>query len=148
MGEIQRQVFFKASVEKVWKVWTDVEKTTEWVEGVQESKITSDAREGKGLAWKEKCLFGKKNVIQMDHEMTEWEPLKKTVIQTGLPMGGTMERKAEFKSTSEGTEVLMQMEWDLGIAGAIIGDDKLQHMMEKSFDLTVEKWKSKAESDT
>jgi len=146
MGEIQKQLFFKAPLEKVWKIWVDVEKTTEWVEGVQESQITSDVREGKGLAWKEKCLFGKKNVIQMDHEFTEFEPPKKTVIKSGLPMGGTMERVAEFKSSDQGTEVMLSLEWDLGMAGAFIGDDKLQHMMEKSFDLTAAKWKEKAES--
>ena len=145
MGEISKQLFFKAPLDKVWKVWVDVEKTPEWVEGVQESQITSQTREGKGLAWKEKCLFGK-TVIQMDHEMIEWEPEKKTAIHTGLPMGGFMDRTAEFKTSSEGTEVNIQMEWDMGIAGAMIGEDKLHHMMEKSFGLTVSKWKAKAES--
>ncbi len=103
------------------------------------------AREGKGLAWKEKCLFGKQ-VIQMDHEVKEWEREKKTRTETGLPMGGTMETAVEFKPSGQATEVNLQVEWDLGMVGAIIGEDKLQHMMEKSFNLTIEKWKSKAEA--
>ena len=99
MGQISRQIFFKAPVARVWKVWTGVEKTPEWVEGVQESTLTSSVREGRGLSWNEKCLFGKK-VIRMDHEATEWEEGKKIVIRTGLPMGGSMERIAEFRETA------------------------------------------------
>ena len=144
MGQISRQLFFNAPPEKVWKVWTDVEQTPQWVEGVQESKITSAVREGKGLEWKEKCLFGKQ-VIQMDHEMKDWEPLKKTFARTGLPMGGSMETTAEFKPSAQGAEVHMLVEWDLGMVGMMIGEDKLQHMMEKSFNATMDKWKAKAE---
>lgn len=159
MGQITKQLFFNAPLERVWKVWTEVEKTPEWVEGVQESRVTSSVPDGKGLSWNEKCLFGKK-VIQMDHEFSEWEPMKRTVIRTGLPMGGMMERTAEFKRVGAGsprpskgeetsprhqTEVHVTLEWDLGMVGAMIGEDKLHHMMEKSFDLTAEKWKAKAE---
>ena len=144
MGQIQRQLFFKAPLERVWKVWVEVEKTPEWVHGVQESCVTSSQREGKGLAWKEKCEFGKK-VIQMDHEFSAWEPLKRTVISSGLPMGGTMERVAEFQSAPEGTQVNVTMEWDLGMVGAFFDEDKLHHMMEKSFDETARRWKEKAE---
>jgi uncharacterized membrane protein len=145
MGRIQKQLFFNVPLERVWQVWVNVEKTPEWVEGVQESKITSSVREGKGLEWKEKCLFGKQ-VIQMDHEIEEWEPLKHTLTHTGLPMGGTMETSADFRETPQGTEVQVALEWDLGIVGAMIGEEKLHHMMEKSFDLTAAKWKAKAEA--
>lgn len=145
MGQIQKQIFFNAPLEKVWKIWIDVGKTHEWVCGVQESSVTSGCREGKGLAWKEKCEFGKK-VIQMDHEFTVWEPLKKTVISTGLPMGGSMERIAEFNAAPGGTEAKVSMEWDLGMVGAFFDEDKLHHMMEKSFDETARRWKEKAET--
>jgi carbon monoxide dehydrogenase subunit G len=145
MGEIQKQIFFNAPVEKVWGIWTNVEKTPEWVEGVQESRITSGVREGRGLEWTEKCQFGKQ-VISMDHEIKDWEPLKKTFAKTGLPMGGSMETTAEFKPSPQGTEVLLHVEWDLGMVGAIIGEEKLQHMMQKSFDATTAKWKAKAET--
>ena len=60
MDQISKQLFFNAPLDRVWEVWTDVERTPEWVEGVSESKITSSIREGKGLSWNEKCLFGKK----------------------------------------------------------------------------------------
>ncbi len=144
MGQIQKQFFFNAPVEKVWKIWTDVEKTPQWVEGVQESKITSDVREGKGLEWKEKCLFGKQ-MIQMEHEMKEWEPLKRTFARTGLPMGGMMETATDFREANGGTEVTLTVEWDLGFVGGMIGEEKLHHMMEKSFDLTAAHWKAQAE---
>jgi carbon monoxide dehydrogenase subunit G len=145
MGQISKQIFFNAPVEKVWKIWTDVEKSPEWVEGVQESKITSAVREGKGLSWKEKCVFGKQT-IQMDHEMKEWEPFKKTMARTGLPMGGMMETTADFRQTPNGAEVNLTVEWDLGFVGSMIGEEKLHHMMEKSFDATAVKWKAKAEA--
>ena len=145
MGQISKQIIFDTPLEKVWKVWTDVERTPEWVEGVSASKITSSVREGKGLAWNEKCVFGKQE-IQMDHKFIECEPLKKTVTETGLPMGGSMQTVAEFKSNAGGgTQANLQVEWDLGIVGAMIGEDKLQHMVEKSFNATIEKWKTKAE---
>ena len=145
MGQISKQLFFNAPVEKVWKIWTNVEKSPEWVEGVQASKITSAVREGKGLAWKEKCLFGKQT-IQMDHEMKEWEPLKRTMARTGLPMGGMMETIAAFREMPNGAEVNLTVEWDLGFIGGMIGEEKLHHMMEKSFDATAAKWKAKAEN--
>lgn len=145
MGSIEKKLFFNAPVERVWKVWVDVEKTPEWVEGVQESRVTSPAREGKGFSWSEKCLFGKK-LIQMEHEFSDWEPLKRSVIRTGLPMGGTMERACEFAPAAGGTEVSVHLEWDLGLVGAFFDEDKLAHMMEKSFDLTAEKWKTRAEA--
>lgn len=152
MGQISKQIIFNTPLEKVWKVWTDVEKTPEWVEGVTASKITSAVREGKGVSWNERCVFGKKE-IQMDHKFVECEPMKKTVTETGLPMGGSMETVAEFHNGGAAhapphhqTEVSITVEWDLGIIGAMIGEDKLQHMMEKSFNATIEKWKSKAEN--
>ena len=145
MGPINKQIFFNAPLARVWKIWTDVEKIPEWVEGVQSSEITSSIREGKGLEWKEKCQFGKQ-VIQMDHTIKEWIAKQKTRTQTGLPMGGMMETTAEFRENAGVTEVNMQVEWDLGMVGMIIGEDKLNHMMNKSFDLTTMKWKAKAES--
>ena len=146
MGEISKQLFFNAPLEKVWSIWTAVDKTPEWVEGVQESRRTGIVKEGKGLEWQEKCQFGSK-VIQMDHEFTEWDLMKRAVIRTGLPMGGSMERTADFKSTPEGgTEVKAFLEWDLGMIGAFFDEDKLRHMMEKSFDQTAAKWKARAEN--
>lgn len=145
MGQIKKTVSFKAPLEKVWAIWVDVEKTPEWVAGVEESKITSSGKIGKGLEWSEKCLFGSKN-IQMEHKFTEWEEGKKTVIESGLPMGGRMERVVEFKAIPDGCEANVEVEWDLGIVGAFFDEAKLQHMMEKSFNQTAEKWKAKAES--
>ena len=144
MGEITKQINFQAPLDRVWSIWTDVEKTPQWVFGVQESAITSPGKEGKGLCWSEKCLFGKK-VIQMDHEITEWKPKERIVIQTGLPMGGTMERTAVFQETREGVQVTIRLEWDLGIVGAFFDEGKLHHLMEKSFDETAAQWKVQAQ---
>ena len=146
MGSISKQLFFSAPIEKVWKIWTDVEKTSEWVDGVQESKLTSSQKEGKGVSWEEKCLLAGKKLIQMNHSFVEWEDKKRTVTETGLPMGASMQTTAEFKNKGDQTEATINLEWDLGIVGAMMGDDKTQHIMEKSLNATAEKWKARAES--
>jgi carbon monoxide dehydrogenase subunit G len=56
-----------------------------------------------------------------------------------------METSADFKESSGQAEVNLSVEWDLGIVTAMIGEEKLHHMMEKSLDLTISKWKAKAE---
>ncbi|MDP3919624.1 MAG: SRPBCC family protein [Candidatus Omnitrophota bacterium] len=146
MGQIQKQLFFKARLEKVWQIWTDVENTPEWVEGVSESTITSSVRSGRGLGWQEKCLVDER-VVQMDHEMIEWEEGKKTKIRTGLPMGGSINREVEFKETKEGTEVNVCLEWDLGMIGAFVQEERVQRIMEKGFDRSAVRWKEKAEKN-
>ena len=147
MPQISKQIFFNAPLEKVWNIWVGVERTSAWVYGVQESKVESAGEKGLGFCWSEKCAFGKK-VIQMDHKFTEWQPLKRTVISTGLPMGGTMERVADFTVSPQGTEANVSMEWDLGMVGAFFDEDKLTHMMQKSFDETARQWKELAEKQT
>ncbi len=145
MGEMSKQVFFSVPVEKVWKVWSDIEKTPEWVEGVKESKITSAIREGRGLEWREKCLIAGQ-VVDMEHEVREWDPGKKTLYQTTLPMGGSMQTSAEFKSAGTGTEVNVQISWELGMIGMFVGEDKFREMIEKAFDKTSERWKLRSET--
>lgn len=145
MGQISKQIFFNAPIEIVWGIWTDVEKNKEWVDGVGESHITSAVKSGPGLSWEEHCMFAGKS-IPMEHKMVLWEDKKKTVTRTGLPMGGSIQRIASFKTQGEGTEAIVDMEWDLGIAAAFFDEDELQAMIEKSFDATAARWKSRAEN--
>lgn len=145
MGTISKQVFFKASPQKVWKIWADVEKTPEWVEGVKESKILSDIREGKGLEWEEKCLMGGQTV-QMQHEAREWEACKKTAYATKLPMGASMETTAAFTEyAKEETELNIEISWSLGILSMMITDEKFEEMIDKAFTKTLERLKVRAE---
>lgn len=145
MGTISKQVFFSVSPQKVWKIWTDIEKTPDWVEGVKESKILSGVREGKGLEWEEKCLMGGQTV-QMQHEAREWENFKKTAYATKLPMGATMETSAEFSEyAKEQTELNVEISWNLGILSMMITDEKFEEMIDKAFSKTLERLKVKAE---
>ncbi len=66
-------------------------------------------------------------------------------MKPGFPVPLDVERAVEFRSTPEGVEVNVQLEWDLGRVGAFFDEDKLHHMMEKSFDKTAANWKLKAE---
>ena len=144
MGQISKQIFFKAPMENVWKVWTDVEKTPEWVDGVKESTVTSATKYGPGLSWDEKCVFSGK-LIDVSHKIVVWEEKKKTVIRTGLPMGGSMQRIVEFRSAQGGTEANVQIEWDLGIVASFFSEDQLSDLMDKNFERTGDNWKRKAE---
>lgn len=144
MGSIVKKISVNASPEKLWEIWKDVERTPKWVEGVQESQITSGAKEGVGLSWREGCIFGSLPV-QMDHEILEWEPAKKTVVHTGLPMGGTIKRTTEWVSIENGCEVSAEFELNLGMAGAFVGEEKARAIIEENLELTLENWKNLAE---
>jgi uncharacterized membrane protein len=145
MGQISKQIFFKAPVEVVWKIWTDVEKTPEWVEGVLQSAIVSATKYGPGLEWEEKGFFGS-TPVDMEHKMVMWEEKKKTVTRTNLPMGATMEKIAEFRSAGSESEVQIQVEWNLGVASMFLSDEKMAEMTEKSLNATAAKWKQRAET--
>jgi uncharacterized membrane protein len=145
MGQLTKQIFFKAPLEVVWKIWTDVEKTPEWVEGVKQSAIVSATKYGPGLSWEEKCYFGS-TMVDMEHKMVVWDEKKKTVTRTGLPMGASLEKIAEFRQAGETTEVNIVMEWSLGFAGVLITEEKFGFMLESSFESTMQNWKEKAES--
>jgi len=136
---LDKNFVLPADSKKVWQSIADVAATPNWIDGVQASEITSDAKEGVGLSWKEKSAFGKQ-AVQMDHEITIWEPNKKIKIHSGLPMGGSMDRTMEFTEKGNETEVKATLEWDMGIVGSMIGEDKLRHMLEKSFDQTIANW--------
>lgn len=144
MGQLEKTLLINAPLEKVWGIWIDVAKTPEWVDGVGESHITSVAKSGPGLTWEEHCMIDGKS-IPMCHKMVVWEEKKKTVIKTGLPMGGSMERIAEFSVQGDQTQVRLQMEWDLGIAAMFIGEEKLQDILEKNCETTATNWKKRAE---
>ena len=145
MGQLCKQLFFKAPLEIVWKIWTDVEKTPEWVEGVRESKIVSATKYGPGLTWEEKGLFGS-TPVEMEHKIVVWDEKKKTVTRTNLPMGASMEKITEFRGSEEQTEVRIQIEWSLGVASVFISDDKMAEMTQKNLDATAVKWIRHAEN--
>lgn len=145
MGTITKKISINAPLEKVWGIWADVEKTPEWVEGVKESRITLGAQ-GKGMEWEEKCAMGGQ-VVQMQHEVREWEECKKTFYHTKLPMGAVMETRAEFSVPAQGKAGIdVEISWQLGILGMMISDEKFEDMIDKAFTKTVERLRLKAEN--
>ncbi len=145
MGSISKQLFFNAPLEVVWKIWTDVEKTPDWVDGVFKSIITSATKYGPGLTWEEKGIFDGRNV-DVEHKVVVWDEKKKTVIKTTLPMGAAMERIVEFKASGDQTEVTAQLEWELGMIGMFISEEQWEKMITRNFEATASNWKSKAET--
>lgn len=144
MNKLKKEIVINASLARVWSIWNDVEKTPEWVDGVQESAIVSETRQGKGLIWKENCFFGV-TPVEMKHHITEWVLERKLHVSTELPMGGKMERTIDFKSHPEGVKVQIDLSWDLGMASAFIDGDTVREMMAESLDNTASNWKTKAE---
>ena len=144
MNSLKKQILIKASLEKIWAILADVARTPEWVDGVKESERTGAMREGKGLRWREACVLDRQH-IEVEHEMAVWEPMQKAVIQSKLPMNGSMTRTLSFHEKSEGVEVVVEFSWDLGIAGMILGEEKVRNILDQSFENTLANWKDLAE---
>ena len=133
-----------APLEKIWAILANVKRTPEWVDGVKESERTGAVAEGKGLRWRESCVLDRQH-IEVEHEMNVWEPMKKAVIQSSLPMNGSMTRTLVFEEKSGGVEVAVEFLWDLGIAGMLLGEQKVRNILDHSFGNTLLNWKDLAE---
>ena len=144
MNSLTKQILINASLEKTWAILADVARTPEWVDGVKDSERTGAIREGKGARWRESCVLDRQH-IEVEHEMTVWEPMKKAVIQSKLPMNGSMTRTLALHEKAEGVEVAVEFAWDLGIAGMILGEEKVKNILDQSFENTLANWKDLAE---
>jgi carbon monoxide dehydrogenase subunit G len=144
MNSLKKQIQIKATLEKIWAILADVTRTPEWVDGVKESERTGAVREGKGMRWRENCVLDRQH-IEVEHEMKVWEPMKKAVIQSVLPMNGSMTRTLAFTAGQEGVEVSVEFLWDLGIAGMLLGEAKVRNILDQSFSNTLANWKDLAE---
>lgn len=137
---LEKEITLEAPLEKVWAVWTDVEKSPQWVSGVKESRITGEIREGLGMKWRELALLGGLSV-PMEHTMAAWDLHRHAEIVTELPMGGSMRRKLDFLSASGKTRVLFKMDWDLGGAGFFLRPDEQMRIISESLEETICGWK-------
>ena len=144
MNLLKKQILIKTQLEKVWSILADVPRTPEWVDGVKESERTGGVREGKGMRWRESCVLDRQH-IEVEHEMAVWEPMKKAVIQSKLPMNGSMTRSLVFSEKPGGIEITVEFVWDLGIAGMILGEEKVKNILDQSFENTLANWKDLAE---
>ncbi len=146
MGKLTKQTLIEASAEKIWGILAAVERTPEWIDGVKESERTGEIREGKGLRWRENSVLERQN-IEMEHEMTEWEPMTRMKVRSALPMNGWLERTIELQKAADGQEVRITVAWDLGIAGMLLGEQKVAVLMENLFETTLANLKDMAEKN-
>ncbi len=144
MNSLKKQILIHASLENVWAILGDVTRMSSWVDGVKESERTGTVKEGTGLRWRESCVLDRQH-IEVEHEMVLWEPMTKAVIQSHLPMNGSMKRTHSFHETAGGVEVSVDFSWDLGIAGMILGEEKVRNILDQSFENTLANWKDLAE---
>jgi len=144
LKQLERQINFEIPLERVWSVWTDVENSLRWVSGVQESRITSEVRQGPGLVWQETIQLSGMPV-PMKHTMTECRLHEKAVIDTELPLGGWMRRTLQFSSVAKSTKVLFKMEWDMGGAGLFLKPEEEEVLVQNSLEETLRNWKALAE---
>jgi carbon monoxide dehydrogenase subunit G len=145
MSKIEKSILFNAPCQKVWQVWKDVEKTSEWVDGVSLSRIISEAKEGLDLHWREKCKVGGFDV-QVDHYVKAWDEEKKVSVHSALPMGGTMDREIQFINQGESSKVNLTLTWNLGMAASLFSDKQMEEMMDRSLDRTAKNWKTQVEN--
>jgi len=144
MPMLTKKILIKAALEKIWSILADVTRTPEWVDGVKESERTGAVREGKGAQWRESCILDRQH-IEVEHEMKVWEPMSRAVIQSVLPMNGSMTRTLVFSQNPEGIEITVEFLWDLGIAGMLLGEQKVRNILDQSFENTLANWKDLAE---
>jgi len=144
MNSLTKTITINAPLEKVWGLLADVGRMPEWVDGVKESERTGAITEGKGLRWRESCEFGRQH-IEAEQEMIVWEPMREAVIESKLPMNGSMTRIHRFQQKPEGVEVEVEISWDLGIAGMLLGEEKVRQILDQSFENTLANWKDRAE---
>ena len=144
MNSLNKKIIINASLEKVWAILADVTRTPQWVDGVKESERTGAIREWKGARWHESCELDRQH-IEVEQEMIVWEPMQKAVIQSKLPMNGSMTRTLAFQEKPEGVEIAVEFVWDLGIAGMILGAEKVKNILDQSFENTLANWKDLAE---
>ena len=144
MGNLSKKILIHAPLKKVWNILGDVSRMSEWVDGVKESERTGTVKEGEGLRWRESCVLDRQH-IEVEHEMTVWEPMREAVIQSKLPMNGSMTRTHDFTEKQEGVEVAVEFSWDLGIAGMLLGEKKVRDILDQSFENTFANWKDLAE---
>ena len=96
------------------------------------------------MKWRESCVLDRQH-IEAEHEMVAWEPMKLAVIQSVLPMNGSMMRTHVFSEKPDGIEVAVEFGWDLGIAGMLLGEAKVKNILDQSFENTLANWKDLAE---
>lgn len=144
MASLKKEILIQASPETIWAILADVKRTPEWVDGVQESERTGSLQEGRGMRWKESCVLDRQH-IEAEHEIAAWEPFRKALIQTKLPMNGTMTRTITFDQEPGGVRVSVEFVWDLGIAGMLLGEQKVKSILDQSFENTLANWKELAE---
>jgi carbon monoxide dehydrogenase subunit G len=144
MNSLKKQILINAPLKKIWSILADVTRTPEWVDGVKESERTGAITEGKGLRWREACELDRQH-IEVEHEMTVWEPMRRAVIQSKLPMNGSMTRALIFDPKPGGAEISAEFQWDLGIAGMILGEKKVRDILDRSFENTLANWKDLSE---
>ena len=162
MKSLTKSILIHASLETIWAILADVKRTPEWVDGVKDSERTGAIKEGKGICWRESCVLDRQH-IEVEHEMVVWEPMKKAVIQSKLPMNGSMTRTLVFSpkpegppskqdearpSSQGGVEITVEFLWDLGIAGMLLGEEKVKNILDQSFENTLANWKDLAEKGT
>ena len=70
----------KASVEKVFEVFSDVKKSAVHISGIEQVKVVSDTKKGKGLRWREtRTMMGKQATEEM--EITEMSPPNSYIVE-------------------------------------------------------------------
>jgi carbon monoxide dehydrogenase subunit G len=146
MNSLTKKILIKASLEKIWAILADITRTPEWVDGVKESERTGAVREGNGMRWRESCVLDRQH-IEVEHEMKVWEPMRRAVIQSVLPMNGSMTRTLGLSLKPEGVEIAVEFLWDLGIAGMLLGEEKVRKILDQSFENTLANWKDLAEKN-
>lgn len=102
---IQLSVQVNAPVERVFAIFSDVQKSEEWVKGITKLEMLSDVTSGVGTRWREtRIMFGKEATEEM--EISAYEPNKSYEV-TAENMGMNYHTLFTFTPSGDGTRVEM-----------------------------------------
>ena len=116
---IMADVTINAPIEKVFKVFSDIEKIEERISGITKVEIVSDVKSGKGVRWREtRVMFKKEETVEM--EMTEVDAPNMFVVESEAH-GTYYKSTYKFSKMAEDkTDVLLEFYGEPRTTGAKI----------------------------
>lgn len=109
MGKISTSMHFKAPVERVFDVFTDLRNAAGRIEGITELEVLTDGPVGRGTRFRETRMMFKKSWTE-EMEITDFEPNGAYVVGCES-CGSAYATTFRFSPDDGGTRVDLDWEW-------------------------------------
>lgn len=105
MSRIELSEFFKATPERTFEVFTDLERLPDRIEAIMELEVLTDGPVGVGTRFREKRMMFKREAVE-EMEFSEYDPPNRFVL-VAESNGSRYEVVHAFTAEGEGTRVDM-----------------------------------------